>query len=166
SQNADGSWLYGGTQRNNFYRDRWRDSMTCAGLLALAVGQGVRQAGAPQADEPGQAAAPEQTAADTAMEQGFRFLGGVIRTSTALPAAEREARRQQTARQFELRKRLGFGTGSPEEFRSLPTRLQQEIVGAAKELDRLEQDPTVWRGALIDRDAWGDLYFLWSVEPA
>lgn len=55
SQNDDGSWGYHGKESSNL------DSMTCAGLLGLAVGRGRLQ---------------EQTLApDPAMERGLAYLG-------------------------------------------------------------------------------------------
>jgi hypothetical protein len=60
-QNADGSWGYQGPG------DQWRDSMTCAGLLALAVGrtaQDLKPGGTP--------------ARDAAVEKGFQYLGGKV----------------------------------------------------------------------------------------
>jgi hypothetical protein len=61
SQNADGSWGY--LPR----REQWRDSMTCAGLLGLAVGRGIARG------EDGKA-----SAADPDIARGLRYLGGRI----------------------------------------------------------------------------------------
>jgi hypothetical protein len=59
SQNGDGSWGYVPK------RDQWPDSMTCAGLLGLAVGRGIARG-----DEGGKA-----SAADPDIARGLRYLG-------------------------------------------------------------------------------------------
>ncbi len=62
SQNPDGSWFYQiGLRSYTFH-----DSMTCAGLLALAVGRGIRA---------GKLEAHDQ---DQAIARAFRYLGGKI----------------------------------------------------------------------------------------
>jgi hypothetical protein len=61
SQQGDGSWEYASADTNN----RWRASMTCAGVLGLAVGCGVR-AGKNDSDQ------------DNAMKNGLRYLASTI----------------------------------------------------------------------------------------
>ncbi|MBV9123470.1 MAG: hypothetical protein JO112_08945, partial [Planctomycetes bacterium] len=60
--NADGSWGYQGQGQH------WADSMTCAGLLGLAVGQGILQEGSPRPDV---VQAPD-------IARGLAYLGRVI----------------------------------------------------------------------------------------
>jgi hypothetical protein len=62
TQNADGSWGYNPRGRN------WPDSMTCSGLLGLAVGRGVVRG-----DD-----ARKDSASDPAIARGLRFLGNRI----------------------------------------------------------------------------------------
>jgi hypothetical protein len=73
SQNQDGSWNY----------SSWTgtvDSMTCAGLLGLAVGRGIRQVGGP----------PQDLMQDQAIARGLAFLGGVV-GKPGLPAGSSNA---------------------------------------------------------------------------
>jgi len=70
SQNQDGSWNY----------SSWAgtvDSMTCAGLLGLAVGRGIRRVGGP----------PQDLLADQALARGLAFLGEVV-GKPGLPAGD------------------------------------------------------------------------------
>jgi hypothetical protein len=98
SQNDDGSWGYHGKDKNR------TDSMTCAGLLGLAVGRGSQRKG-------------KAPALDPAIDSGLRHLGqriGVLVPKKAIEAG------------------VGRGVGR--------------------------------RGQLVGANAWGDLYFLWSLE--
>lgn len=65
-QNPDGSWGYSGRSK------QWRDSMTCAGLLGLAVGRSVLKK--PRAD------GKETPEKDEAITNGFRYLAQSIET--------------------------------------------------------------------------------------
>lgn len=94
-QNSDGSWGYAGRSQ------QWRASMTCAGLLGLAVGKSV-------SSEPKEGESAER-ARDPDIEKAFRFLSTTIGPDAA--------------------HRAPFGTGR-----------------------------------LINADAHGDLYYLWSLE--
>lgn len=89
-QNPEGSWGYVGRSQ------QWRASMTCAGLLGLAVTRSLV----------GRPAAGQLLTRDPAIENGFRFLSESIQ-----PAAR--------------------GNG---------------------------------KGKYFGADAWGDLYYLWSLE--
>jgi hypothetical protein len=64
SQNPEGSWGYVP------HSSQWRASMTCAGLLALAVGRSL-----------GSKTGTAQLIRDPAIENGFRYLGQTIGTS-------------------------------------------------------------------------------------
>jgi hypothetical protein len=102
TQNDDGSWAYRTPPAPRTHRN---DSMTCAGLLALAVGRALdaERARADRGDDPG-------------VRKGFAFLANRVRTLS-----------------------------DPD--RPKPTE--------PKSSDR---------GKLLPSNAWGDLYFLWSLE--
>ncbi len=98
-QNEDGSWGYTVDPRRRLAR---RDSMTCAGLLGLAVGRGLDRAEATQTD-----------VKDHAIDKALVYVGQVVGKEALGPRA------------------TGRGPGI---------------------------------GHLIGAQAWGDLYFLWSLE--
>jgi hypothetical protein len=62
TQSDKGTWFYQGNQ--------WPDSMTCAGLIGLAVGHGLAQPGAK-----GSAADRKELARDPHIEKGLAYLG-------------------------------------------------------------------------------------------
>jgi hypothetical protein len=83
SQNADGSWAYlwvpAGKSDPRYFTLR-NDSMTCAGLLGLAVGRGVHGASKLEGDGQGQGKKPPLPALvkDPAVIRAFEFLGKTI----------------------------------------------------------------------------------------
>jgi hypothetical protein len=113
SQKPDGTWSY----RAGKSRD-WPDSMTCAGLLGLAVGHGALPSG--EGPRPAGGAEP---ARDPAIERGLLALGRTVGTTGSNPG------------------------GVPRENAPLHERLSLKL-----------------RGRIIYANAWGDLYYLWSLE--
>jgi hypothetical protein len=130
SQQPDGGWGYGAKA------PRWRDSMTCAGLLGLAVGCGVAEPGARRQDP--------------ARDRGLRYLTRVVGTGYHVPAAEAAARAQNVLAMADMWKRC-------------PDVPPAERRAFFKEYMALTRLPML-RGNLVDADSWGDLYFLWSLE--
>jgi hypothetical protein len=127
-QGPDGSWGY--TKRLKVRRD----SMTCTGLLALAIGRGLDKA-------------PATPAQDPAIDKGLRYLAAALKRVAPVPVEEKERRLKEAA---ELAEAAVLWTSlTPVERKRLAKRNGASIK---------------WRGALVDADARGDLYFLWSVE--
>jgi hypothetical protein len=75
TQADDGSWSYPGANKGNA---NWEASMTCSGLLGLAVGRGAR------------AASDDQ---DPALEIAMRFLASTIEVEPGEPGGHRSGRR-------------------------------------------------------------------------
>ncbi len=132
-QNADGSWGYQPT------RHIFRDSMTCAGLLALGVGRGLDKAPAGKG--------PAAKAQDPAIERALRYLTVSLRRLAPVSEADRQARLAEAER-----------------LDSLATRWLQLTPEERKEFTQRIHGQLAWRGALVNSEAMGDLYFLWSVE--
>lgn len=132
SQGADGSWGYTWSFPNR------RDSMTCAGLLGLAVGRGVGKAKqGPQAPDP-------------AVEKALTFLGGRIGGAPKAPDLERKKKLEEYT---ELSAKIRMTTDRAEraKLRARMIQLRPALI-------------TVGPGTLFGADSWGDLYFLWSLE--
>jgi hypothetical protein len=127
-QYPDGSWAY--TKRLNVRRD----SMTCTGLLALAIGRGLDKA-------------PAGPAQDPAIDKGLRYLAAALKRVAPVPEEEKERRLKEAAELAEAAVR--WTSLTPQERKEVAKRNGASIK---------------WRGALVDADARGDLYFLWSVE--
>jgi hypothetical protein len=132
-QQADGSWGY---QPN---RHIFRDSMTCAGLLALGVGRGLDKGPAGKG--------PAGKMQDLAIEKALRYLAVSLKRLSPVAEAEKQARLQESERLDELTARW-------------PKITQQEM----KEINQRIPGQLAWRGALVNSESMGDLYFLWSVE--
>jgi hypothetical protein len=142
-QHADGSWNYMAAADGAYMAD----SATCAGLIFLALGRAV------EADsEAGKSASaasrrdrPEKSAPqDPAMAKAFRRLEAVI-GKAELPAAKRVLRQQLAYKQKLFNQVVETGKGT-----------------APKTTSGSESDD--WEGSLVGTAAWGDLYFLWSLE--
>jgi hypothetical protein len=135
SQNANGSWGYFGGNNSLIHCD----SMTCAGLLSLAVENGVKHA----ANRP-KSGTPLH---DPAILRGLEFLGQRLEQSAHLTAQERGQRLRESA---ELAERM--------------QRLRDGDAGQREEVVKRIRAQLQWRGAFVGADAMGDVYFLWSVE--
>jgi hypothetical protein len=131
-QAGDGSWGYT-TGRHIF-----RDSMTCAGLLAVGVGRGL--------DKTPEKGAGGKTS-DPAIEKGLRFLTASLQRLKPTEKQTREDRIRESQRLDELTAKWPAVTNEERQeiFKRIPGQL-------------------AWRGALVDAEAMGDLYFLWSIE--
>jgi hypothetical protein len=162
SQNSDGSWGY--KWGPGFLGGSFRaDSMTCAGLLGLAVGRGVEPPDLSDKGLPAGAArtpparAPLKKPAkrpdgDRAIENALLFLSQKIGTPAAKqdPAAEQlKANAQILNLQMQLAQ-------APPAQRPL---FLQKLQALVKIDNRLKA-----RGTIIGANARGDLYYLWSLE--
>lgn len=143
-QNADGSWNY------NDRTPVVRDTSTCAGLIGLAVANGV--ADEHDAPVPGMNKGTVQDLSkDPAVQRGLQFLGRVVGKQPSVPQDERARRHQHTAGMEELLRRL----------ENAPTLQEKQQI--AQQLLAFDSAPKL-RGIYFDGDNWGDLYFLWSLE--
>jgi hypothetical protein len=142
NQGSDGSWGY--SKPNN-----WRDSMTCAGLIALAAGKGV------QYDESGKNKSPDgELGKDAQIQRALTFVGQRLKV-LGLPLSQ-DRRNKLIAEKQRLSAELrDAGAG---EVSAIENRLQ--------DIEALLHPRVVGRGRnqLIQADAHGDLYFMWSVE--
>lgn len=136
NQNADGSWGYR-QEANNL-----KDATTCAGLIGLAVGRGILTDGNAQALPP--------LAKDPAVQKGFEYLAAILgKKPPDMGSDEVYKRRRHAAETMALYRR----------WHQTPTD-RSDIEDRIAELDDIDR----LRGTFLDVDAWGDLYFLWSVE--
>jgi hypothetical protein len=142
NQNEDGSWGY--RARDNGYL---KDATTCAGLIGLAVGQGIR------ADEAAakRASGAAEPTKEPYIARGLAYVAKAVgKDPRGLSARERDRRRRHTAAMMALNKQW---QEAPEHERPL----------IKQRLDALD-DAQRMKGTYFDSDSWGDLYFLWSVE--
>jgi hypothetical protein len=148
SQFADGSWTYKMDPTTAGYRV---DSMTCAGLLGLAVGHGIQSPDLEKFNpaRKGDKAPVRKAGADPAIEKALLFLSQKIGAGKLrdLGADVVKANAMLMALQMRLPK-----AGLPE---------RRLIV---KQMEALMKDRRVGRGTILGFEAWGDLYYLWSLE--
>jgi hypothetical protein len=143
TQSGDGTWGY--TIQQAIART---DSMTCAGLLGLAVGRGVgRDDPAQRGSVPGKAG-KQDLATDPAIHAALMYLGTRVKMNDL--AAQQRALAELTELKAQLSK-----TKNAAERKLIQKRIQ--------ELNKMAK-PTANRGKIIGANAWGDLYFLWSLE--
>ena len=127
-QNEDGSWGY------TLNTTSWRDSMTCAGLLGLAVGRGLtKQSGAAAEFE------------DEAIKKGLIYVGQALNRP---PPAAAELERAKLIARMRAAKTLAERKKVMAEARKLPPAVNGGRPG----------------GHIVGADAYGDNYFLWSLE--
>jgi hypothetical protein len=141
SQNPDGTWPYVGTHAKAYCND----SMTCAGLLGLAVGRGLDKS---------TTAAPRDLGKDPHVEKALVYLGKRVGLAElGLSAAEVQ----------KLRDELQIFTVKARSNTKAERDAAQKRV---KELDDLITTNTSFdaRGKTIHAASWGDYYFLWSLE--
>jgi hypothetical protein len=147
SQQDDGSWRYRRAVA------KARDATTCCGLIGLAVGRGIR---AEAQDSAGGKAkgrtVKEDVTRDPAIARGLDFLSRVIGRRGALSDQEKARREKHTRDMDELNRRLLRARERGEDV--------QPLVDRIHELD----NDDLATGILFEADAWGDLYFLWSLE--
>jgi hypothetical protein len=194
SQDKDGSWDY---QLMLLPPDpvygRF-DSMTCAGLMGLAVGRGARKRDGKR----------REAVRDPAIDKAVAFLGKTL-GKAAPPSREETARRhEETARvrerlegwlvlvkQVQLLVEKYMRTQRPflkrfEEHKKLPRKeqamrqkeLRELLDRTATALDALHDAHTAvkekidaihpsgndFKGKVVRAQSWGDLYYLWSLE--
>jgi hypothetical protein len=142
SQNANGTWEYTWGKHGNVRSD----SMTCAGLLGLAVGRGLDKAPAKRRQG--------NFGKDAQVEKALLFLGERIGRSDLQPSAEEVAKANEEL--TAVKKKLTSTKLAAGEWAALTQR-------------QLELQYTVNRGKggqgrTIHANAWGDFYFMWSVE--
>jgi hypothetical protein len=153
NQNDDGSWGY--RARDNGYL---KDATTCAGLIGLAVGQGIRSEpikGEPGASAPVGESSPIKSALDPTklppIARGLEFIAKTIgKDPHRMNPQRRDERRKHTAEMMELNRQWQEG---PESERNTVERRIKHI-----------DDARLLKGTYFNSDSWGDLYFLWSVE--
>jgi hypothetical protein len=127
SQNSDGSWCYfspldvDGSRVSGSIGGR-RDSMTCAGLLGLAVAHGL---GKPSAG-------PRETVKDPAVTSALVFLGHIVGKST--PIAEAERARLQKSAEGPKKQQEQFLTGLAQ-----LQDMQESVYPTIRELLRLQE---------------------------
>lgn len=148
TQSGAGSWGY---TRGDSIRS---DSMTCAGLLGLAVGRGSRLAAA------GSGTATKE--ADPAIENGLRHITQRLQamgakttagTAPADPLPDPAVLQKMMTELF--KKRVEAKTPAEQ------AAVQQAILDLQT---RMRAALPVRAGGLVGANAWGDLYFLWSLE--
>jgi hypothetical protein len=138
SQQADGSWSY--MLRNQYH---FNHSMTCAGLLGLAVARGVSD--------------DRDAKQNEAMARGFEYLKIKVGTTYRLDKKLADDQHQWILDDYAYKKR----------WIEAPATERQKILEEHNKVmpERLKQiKGNVSQGLLIRADAWGDLYFLWSLQ--
>jgi hypothetical protein len=144
NQNQDGSWGYVARDDDG----KLKDATTCAGLIGLAVGQVIRNEAAAKS----KTAKPQAEATkDPATAKALEYLGKALARTAKLAEPERKKRQQYAEEMLSLHER--WHKANP-----------AEKAAIGKALGKLEDPPSRLKGTYIDADAWGDLYFLWSVE--
>ncbi len=143
-QRDDGSWAY--RVENAIFRD----TGTCAALIGLAVGHAIDDEEGGDGKKGAPKGVPADLTKDPAVRRGLAHLGQAVGKKADLPEELRERRRQHTAAMEDV-------------YRKLETAGPAERLALQAELTRLDK-ANEERGTLFDADAWGDLYFLWSVE--
>lgn len=119
AQNPDGSWGY-----NLPNATRRTDSMTCAGLLTLAVGRGLRRG---------------NTGEDVALDRGLLFLGARLGQGQPLTEAER---RQVRGRAADVERRFAEYLTMVRKIHDVTERLTKidaELVAIAERAKREQQ---------------------------
>jgi len=142
NQNVDGSWGYRARDDGDL-----KDATTCAGLIGLAVGQGIR--------EGSQGKSPTRPAQDPtkipSIAHGLAYIGKTIgKDPRRMNPKDREKRLKHTADMMELNR----------QWQEAQENDRKPIMNRIQELDKAK----LYKGTYFNSDSWGDLYFLWSVE--
>jgi hypothetical protein len=151
-QNRDGSWNYNKAVKTG------RDATTCAGLIGLAVGWAIRdEMNNPADNKPAPAKDKNDKkkqvdiTQDIAIKSALSFVASVLGKPANVPMDVQAKRHEHTDTMDVLYKKMY----------EAPT--LQEKREIAKKLIPLDND-NLAKGIFFEADAWGDLYFLWSVE--
>jgi len=137
NQNPDGSWGYRPGAND------LKAATTCAGLIGLAVGRGIID------DKETIKRLPPLSEVES-VKKGLKYLSGIVGKAPArLAHKEVDKRRRHAAEMNALNRKWHLAPES-----------RAETEDRIRSLDSAE-----WLGGtFLDVDAWGDLYFLWSVE--
>jgi hypothetical protein len=150
SQNSDGSWAY--KWGPGFLGGNFRvDSMTCAGLLGLAVGHAIQPSENPDIPVKPTKAKKLKAEGDPAIEKALRFLSQKI----GAPRINGVAADQLNANAQLMNLQLQLAHAPPAQRLLLLERLMTLV----KIDNRLKA-----QGTIISASARGDLYYLWSLE--
>lgn len=161
SQELDGGWSYinphdkttiiiapkGGVVR-------YRDTATCAGLLSLASASALRKPG---------------EEADVGIEKAFHYLAGQLETYRLAHPDMRRVKAAQLATLYGGQRVLMNMIGGGDGFKldkggfDLGKLMKVGDMGAGG-IGGLGGVDIPHRGAWFGADAWGDLYYLWSLE--
>jgi hypothetical protein len=146
NQRPDGSWGYHVDDKK--YDNKYlRDATTCAGLIGLAVGQGVDR----DRKRPDLKAAPKDvTKDDPEIARALAYLGKTVGVNRRLDDKLRQTREKHTRDMLDLFR----------EWHVAGDERKKAIEDQLEKLDRAQ----LLKGTYFSADAWGDLYFLWSVE--
>ncbi len=150
NQNDNGSWGY--KARDDGFL---KGGTTCAGLIGLAVGQGVDADRLAKEKDKGKgkkpAVARNVIKDDPAIKKGLAYITEAIGWDPRrLSKEERVSRHEHTKKMMDLYR--AWHDAPPDEKGLIKNKL-----GA---LD----NATLLKGTYFGADCWGDLYFLWSVE--
>ena len=142
NQNEDGSWGYRARDNGSL-----KDATTCAGLIGLAVGQGIRDVPAGK-DQTRVGVDPTK---DPYIAKGLAYIArGIGKDPRRMNPRDRDLRIKHTKDMMALNK----------QYQEAP---ENEKAGIEKRIAEL--DNAKWlKGTYFNSDSWGDLYFLWSVE--
>jgi hypothetical protein len=141
NQNDDGSWGYHARDDGPL-----KDSTTCAGLIGLAVGQGIRHEAAGN-----MAPKPQDPTKIPAIAHGLDYIAKTIgKDPRRMNPVTRDRHQKHTAEMMGLN-------------RSWQEAPDNERSALQKKIDAID-DAKLFRGTYFNSDSWGDLYFLWSVE--
>lgn len=150
SQVPDGSWTYKWDPTMGGYRV---DSMTCAGLLGLAVGHGIHSPDLdrsfPVALKKGDKLPARKAEKDPAIEKALLFLSQKIGAPKQRELAADTVKANAMLMKLQMR---------------LPKAGVAERRLIVKQMEALMKDRRVGRGTILGFEAWGDLYYLWSLE--
>src|SRR5262249_26993308 len=135
-QNEDGSWGY-----MEGYKEL-KDATTCAALIGLAAGIGVRN---DQAKGKDKATKSNPLKDDTHIVKGMGYLAKAVGRSFQVTETMRNKRTADTNKMLELIQEYLKTTGDERE----------RVAAQLRNLDR----PDFLKGTIIAADAWGDLYF-------
>jgi hypothetical protein len=201
-QNDDGSWTYSKTDPYA------RDATTCAGLICLAIGHGIRDEIAEK--QAGKKLDTTDKKEDKNIAKALKYISRPLLTSGVLSKKTIDKRQQDTEYLDKLNKDLYEKMQTPSvkkakaafdqaklayytakkanpanpELPELKKRLEmaqdqwnmeaknsgvQELTIRIQKKDKSDADKEkelkeLSRGMIFGADAWGDLYFLWSLE--
>jgi hypothetical protein len=145
-QVKDGGWGY--TEADSSLKD----ATTCAGLITLAVDHAVKADADKGKDKDKGKKLADNIKKDKNIQDGMNFLGQAVGRTKNISQDLRDQRHRDTEEMLKLIKDLQAAT-DPDEQRDVATRL-----------NKLQEPVEKLRGTYFAADAWGDLYFLWSVE--